>query len=493
MRNPFNRLQRVARENVNIAGNNVASKKITIENNTNLDANFKNSNTLNDNIITIIFAKYTPVHLETVYSYALCSVINPKIKKVNIIVTDEWRPFYKNNGVTPIKKIKDELEALFAKSDGIDSNVFDKINVARAHKVKDLESKLEGVVLRFVGASAEFSSYIFSRDIYKAFPTICATFSQKVEDSVYRDVHISSSREDLAKGLLAYNPPSVASNDKSQQLQVINGKADELKKIIDVAKDKFKERSGKQDVIIFGDSHSENFALNDQIKTVVPGINLFRFDINVTYGSSLVGIGRKKSTLNIRSRVYNKVKETKPDTVVLAFGQVDIELGLYFRKYVKKQKLTIEQYFEDLISSYIEFINHLPIENNRVVVKGINLPVLCYDDEKWAKYTSRIISENKSLIDDVGIVETKMYSEMFSDHERTKQALLFNDNLRKRLEKVDVKYYDISQETINVSTGLIDDDYIPIGFDHHIIKSLKVSKLYWNGLINAINFGLSRN
>lgn len=135
-------------------------------------------------------------------------------------------------------------------------------------------------------------------------------------------------------------------------------------------------------VAVFGDSHSAYFSITPQLRNVL-GYNFssLRVDLKKMKGATIKGLGRRKSSLETNKRVVDFVSSpefSSIDYLVLAFGQVDIELGYYYSRYVKGDDLGFELHCRDVVLSYKEFVKSLPVDVRRVVVKGVNVPVLVF-------------------------------------------------------------------------------------------------------------------
>ena len=111
---------------------------------------------------------------------------------------------------------------------------------------------------------------------------------------------------------------------------------------------------------IYGDSHSRIFK---KIK-----LNRFKLNVENVSGASLIGLPKSNSKLKLRSKIITYLKNNKPDFLILKFGQVDIDLGYYYRIVVKNQSIIKREYVNNLVIKYINFINELsqlyPKQNN---------------------------------------------------------------------------------------------------------------------------------
>ena len=92
-------------------------------------------------------------------------------------------------------------------------------------------------------------------------------------------------------------------------------------------------------ILIFGDSHSVYFTKTPDIMEMLEIIHEIEIKVVSTRGSTILGFGKRNSTLNTRNLFIEHIKEEKPDCVVFALGQVDVELGYYYRNIVKGENI----------------------------------------------------------------------------------------------------------------------------------------------------------
>lgn len=240
----------------------------------------------------------------------------------------------------------------------------------------------------------------------------------------------------------------------------------------------------KARVLVFGDSHTVYFGDARQVFGYNDSYMKLNIDCNVKHGAAIAGFGKRQSTTNVKNKLLEVLKTNSHDYLLLNFGQVDVELGLFYRKFIKNENISFNMHCQNIIRIYIEFIQSLPFEKNDILVKGINLPVLCYSKSKWLDYINRIITENIVDPSEVNLISKKMEDFYLCDHSRTNMALLFNETLKSELSKINVEYGDINEELLDESTGLISTNFIPCRMDHHLIDSVGVRNYHWN-LLNS--------
>lgn len=242
-------------------------------------------------------------------------------------------------------------------------------------------------------------------------------------------------------------------------------------------------------ICIFGDSHTEYFAITPQLKYMRPVLKGVDAHLSITRGATILGLGRRKSTLNTLENINRALEVHRPDFALYNFGQVDIELGYYFRRVVKGEELTFHDFIEKLCASYSETLLGQGVHGlDKVVVKGVNVSVLTFFDRKKINYTKRIIaadSEKNAEMHDM--YDQKLKQIMPSDDERYYMHLMFNRKLREMCDTIGAIYYDINEWICDPEQLCVRPELIPAKADHHLVDSLGVRWLYWRGLLECIS------
>lgn len=231
---------------------------------------------------------------------------------------------------------------------------------------------------------------------------------------------------------------------------------------------------------IFGDSHSRYFEITPKLQFHAPWVRGLDVEVNNMPASTIIGLGKKRSKLNVAQKINEKVE---PDSLlVMAFGQVDMELGYYYKKIVKSETITLHDFADSLLDIYEDYIKSVIVRNNCIAVKGLNLTVLKY--QPFAiQYTQRIISENITDKDEARKLGIKLQEQMESFSERNGATVYFNKQLRALCKKNGWLYFDVNDFLSGFALGKgILDTYIPSVFDHHLIDSLEVRQAHLNEL-----------
>lgn len=240
--------------------------------------------------------------------------------------------------------------------------------------------------------------------------------------------------------------------------------------------------------LIVGDSHTQYFGVTNQLRGLMPSLRGIKAVTKTVSASTISGVGKMDSTLQLGSNIAKWCDDHQPDHLVLNLGQVDVELGIPFRSFVKRAPESSIQWLDYFVETYMEYLSTLSGNSNAIILKGINLPVLCYDQQKAIKYIARIVTErfsddNNGLEHRTEIMDelTKRYP---SDIVRTDLAYRFNDKLSAACKSEGYGYFDINSHLTGPLNGTIDPRFVPSKFDHHIIDSLEVRQMHWQELLD---------
>lgn len=242
--------------------------------------------------------------------------------------------------------------------------------------------------------------------------------------------------------------------------------------------------------LIAGDSHTQYFGISNQLRNTEQALRGVRAACKTISASTIAGVGKVDSTLKFGKDVHHWVDEVQPDYLVMNLGQVDIELGIPFRQFVKDDKRPYKYWISHFINIYLEFLQAIQLAPKQILIKGTNLPVLCYDHSKAIQYISRIITER--FTDDARdnkrkeLILIALKDRYPSDVIRTEISLEFNRQLKSACIKNGYPYFDINDKLASPDTGTIDPRFIPAKFDHHIVDTLETRAMHWNSLISTV-------
>ncbi|MCG7577214.1 MULTISPECIES: hypothetical protein [unclassified Halomonas] len=242
--------------------------------------------------------------------------------------------------------------------------------------------------------------------------------------------------------------------------------------------------------LVFGDSHTTYFNITESMRGVDSNLRGVNSIVKTIGGSTISGFGKRESTLNTL-HAYKKAYELyKPDYIVFALGQVDLELGYYYRWFVKQEKPDFNEYITGLASSLVAEVSSIAeiydLNLSQLLFKGVNLSVLTYDRALAVKYTTGIIAENLENVSQVEGVKKEMLSYFPSNLERRNMHLRFNDLIKSTAIKAGMKYFDINEEITDESSLHVRREFVPAKYDHHLVDSLDVRLIHVRKLLNTI-------
>lgn len=241
--------------------------------------------------------------------------------------------------------------------------------------------------------------------------------------------------------------------------------------------------------LIVGDSHTQYFGLTTQLRSTLTSLKGIKAVTKTVSASTISGVGKMDSTLKLGNNIHHWLDEHEPDFLVLNLGQVDVELGIPFRQFVKQYPEPSSHWTDYFIHKYDNYLSTVPFPRKRIIIKGINLPVLCYDQQKAIKYITRIVTErfsSEANHDERREIITQELNEKYpSDIVRSDLARHFNKRLSRYCDEMGYGYFDINSDIEGDNFGIIHERFVPAKFDHHIIDSLEVRKFHWETLLST--------
>lgn len=236
-------------------------------------------------------------------------------------------------------------------------------------------------------------------------------------------------------------------------------------------------------VTVFGDSHSMFFFPSTYFigRLKLPSPLPYKVAGEAIPAASVAGFRPGRSTLMVKERISNALPSSTH--LVLAFGQVDLELGYYFRKVVKKAHVTPESFVSSLTGIYKDFISSLKRPHCQIAIKGVNLTAL--DPIMFgAHYVSRIVTEGTGMSKDDGI--KIMMPHMLTEDQQNAMHLDFNGQMKQWAEQEGLQYFDFIEETAEPASDptrpRLAEQFKTASFDHHLANSVATRRIHYTAL-----------
>ncbi len=243
-------------------------------------------------------------------------------------------------------------------------------------------------------------------------------------------------------------------------------------------------QAAESGVLVLGDSHAECFFQQGKA-TKISGQNISIYG-EAMLAATVTGFGRSRSALNVNTRVRKLIDQHHQQSrhILFALGQVDVELGLYYRWVMKDEMIEPQALFENIIELYISNIKELS-GNLNPIIKGINQTVLKKQPHAFY-YTSRILFEKSGNPARMAALKAKLLEVYPSYDVRLFISNMFNNMLSEAAEKAGIAYFDINDAIVNKETGEVEDAFCPNFSDPHIVNSVGAHKLHIKHLMSAI-------
>lgn len=245
-------------------------------------------------------------------------------------------------------------------------------------------------------------------------------------------------------------------------------------------------------VNVIGDSHTKYFNLKkrstaDRMRLSDP--LPFSMRAEVLHGASLTGLRSYSSTMKVRERIDATAATSK--RLCLSVGQVDLELGYYFRQVIKGETWSPESYVDYLLSIYKKFLSELSLGSCDLSIKGVNLSVLS-TRAFAASYVSRILTEN--IPEKSEAAREKMFSSLLNERAQNDMHILFNDQVRELCSQKGHRYFDVNdylaakdaKGAVKVPATL-DGALQPMKMDHHVVSTVEVFRQHYFAIGKAFD------
>lgn len=242
---------------------------------------------------------------------------------------------------------------------------------------------------------------------------------------------------------------------------------------------------------VFGDSHSRHLLPNGAVMAERLGIRGKKLTIEgeAIIASSIAGFRPKASTLQTKEIIRAALPQAQ--YLMLGFGQVDLELGYYYRRVIKEdQTLTPESYVPWLIDIYMEFIASMDFPAERLAVKGCHLTV--FSNRRFTtRYLKRIITGEKIPEDQHAAYAKRLDAEVLGEARTNAMLMEFNAQLMARAAEGKFRYFDINEE-IGMrpkpsGPAVLRPGFAPSAFDHHLVDSLALRRAYLRALLKSFD------
>ena len=240
----------------------------------------------------------------------------------------------------------------------------------------------------------------------------------------------------------------------------------------------------------FGDSHARYLHLTSELQARIgltpPGVEVAG---KVVRAGSVMGFRRGKTTLRTRSMIKKFLPQT--DLLVLGFGQVDLELGYYYRRVIKGEDISGDEFLDTLVGIYREFVESFNFPAERLALKGVNLTVLAEPEFSY-EYIKRIVFEAKP--ENPEEKAAKLKAEILDETRQNDLHMSFNQAIKSMIEERGGHYFDINDAIAERDNdgGLVrplrlDRRFMPSENDHHICDSLYIRKLHHLSMLEAFD------
>lgn len=236
-------------------------------------------------------------------------------------------------------------------------------------------------------------------------------------------------------------------------------------------------------ILVFGDSHSAFFFESPYF---VGRLGLrqplsYRIQGEAIPAASVAGFRPQASKMQVKEKISEAISGA--EYLILAFGQVDLELGYYYRLAIKKETVAPDSYVEWLLGIYSSFVGGFITCGCKIALKGVNLTALM--PRPFAtRYVSRIVTEGGEISQDEA---DRLVGEfILSEDAQNEMHLRFNAGLARLASCHGIGYFDLVRETgnggihgVTAAPVRLADEFKTARFDHHLADTVVVRRLHY--------------
>lgn len=228
-------------------------------------------------------------------------------------------------------------------------------------------------------------------------------------------------------------------------------------------------------ILILGDSHARVYFgstnLRGNLKPEDYRMNCvqsdYHFDVHFVSGATAQGAvnpGSKTQALSIFKKTLSTINPDDYDYIAIMLGEVDCGFVIWYRS--EKYSISVDDQLNLTTKNLFDFLDQevAPLfPPNKIILLGSVLPTI-KDNQNWGK-----IAHLRS-----SIKATQL--------ERTNLTLRYNDILKQQSSILGFNYIDITGDTLNKNTHLIDDNYLNSNKNDHHLSFKKIWKFWINKL-----------
>jgi hypothetical protein len=241
------------------------------------------------------------------------------------------------------------------------------------------------------------------------------------------------------------------------------------------------------DIFCFGDSHARYFKKANTLgwAGVMSGTTprIIAFDY---VAASAKGFAAGENSRFAYKKFCRDFEQHAPEFVCMAYGQVDAEVGHYFRKYVKKDPQSAEADLSGVFDDYIRMAETI-VPSRPLVFKGPN-PSCMRNDTQLLNYAFRRLVVRISKAAERDAIWADMNENPPTPAHHARINAMAADLLRTKAEKAGHLYFDARSAVEDPDMpGMAKWDYIPAESDVHLCDSFLVRRAHIEGLFNAFD------
>lgn len=234
------------------------------------------------------------------------------------------------------------------------------------------------------------------------------------------------------------------------------------------------------ELVVIGDSHTSQYGFD----TIHSYNDIGRIILINAPGASIKGLLKEKSTLGLLEKIKN-FEFTENQKTLFVLGQCDVEFGYYYKSVLLGEKISLDEFFNDLINKYETFLSGF---NHEFIVSAINPCTVINNEYNFNVNFKDNISHITNKFNETGelndVIDFSELSHIYNDNieVRNSNHKYFNQKLESMCIKNNFKF-------VNLWDDITENDFVKGKFkregeNHHLNINKELLDLLYNKLIN---------
>lgn len=241
------------------------------------------------------------------------------------------------------------------------------------------------------------------------------------------------------------------------------------------------------EIFCFGDSHSRYFKKSNMLTwcgtltATTPKVTAYDY-----VAASAKGFAAGEKSRFAYKKFMQDVERHDANFICLAYGQVDAEVGYYYRKFVSGSTDSAEADLSMVYQAYIDMAKSV-LPGKKIVFKGLN-PTTLRNDTQLLHYAFKRLTARNTSQQDRERLWDRLGGASLDAAEHARINELANEILSTMTIAAGHGFFDIRDVASDPkSSGQADWSFVPAESDVHLTDCLRIRSAYQAGLFAAFD------